>query len=112
MKSLLETRTAGDPDDSKIVFTDLTPTRLEQELQAMGTPLGDDAIRNWMDAENIRLRKISKVLAGGRSPDRDAQFNQIAELIQQYRQAGNPYFSVDPQAKEFQGKLFRQGRVR
>jgi hypothetical protein len=25
LKSLLETRTAGDPDDAKIVFTDLTP---------------------------------------------------------------------------------------
>lgn len=112
LKGLLETRTAGDPDDVEIVFTDLTPTRLEQELHAMGTPIGDDAIRNWMDAENIRLRKIGKVIAGGQSPDRDAQFNHIAELTQQYRQAGNPYFSVDTKAKEFQGRLFRQGRVR
>lgn len=112
MKSLTETRSAGDPDDPKIVFTDLTPTRLEQALDAMGTPAGDDAIRDWMDEHNLRLRKIRKDKAGGLSPNRDAQFLNIAQLIDSYEQAGNPYFSVDTKAKEFQGELFRAGRVR
>ena len=112
MKSLTETRTAGDPDDPQIVFTDLTPTRLEQELDSLGTPACDDAIRHWMDEQNLRLRKIRKVKAGGSSPDRDAQFQNIAQLIEEYKQAGNPYFSVDTKAKEFQGELFRAGRVR
>lgn len=112
MKSLTETRTAGDPDDPDIVFTDLTATRLERELEALGTPAGDDSIRQWMDEQNLRLRKIRKVKAGGQSPDRDSQFQNIAQLIEQYGQAGNPCFSVDTKAKEFQGHLFRQGRVR
>lgn len=112
MNSLTERRTGGDPDDPDIVFTDLTPTRLEQELESMGTPAGDDAVRQWMDDQNLRLRKISKVKAGGESPDRDAQFENIAELIEQYEESGNPYFSVDTKAKEFQGQLFRAGRVR
>lgn len=103
---------AGDPDDAQIVFTDLTPTRLEQELAARETPASDDLIRQWMDEQNLRLRKIRKVLAGGASPDRDAQFVRIGELIAQYESAGNPYFSVDTKAKEFLGQLFRKGRVR
>lgn len=78
----------------------------------MGTPAGDDAIRQWMEEQNLRLRKIRKVKAGGESPDRDAQFQNIAQLIQNYEQAGNPYFSMDTKAKEFQGQLFRQGRIR
>lgn len=78
----------------------------------MGTPAGDDAIRDWMDEQNLRLRKIRKVKAGGQSPDRDVQFQNIAQLIDSYEQAGNPYFSVDTKAKEFQGELFRAGRVR
>ena len=86
---------AGDPDDPEIVFTDLTCTRLEQELEAMGTPSSDDTIRQWMDEQNLRLRKIKKVKAGGQSPDRDAQFQNIAHLIADYEQAGNPYFSMD-----------------
>jgi hypothetical protein len=78
----------------------------------MGTPASDDTIRQWMDEQNLRLRKISKVKSGGESPDRDAQFLNIAGLLQQYEQAGNPCFSVDTKAKEFQGQLFRKGRVR
>ena len=112
LKSLTSTRTAGDPDDERIVFTDLTPTRLEQELAAMQTPASDDIIREWMDEQKLRLRKIQKVLAGGASPDRDAQFRNIAQLIEEYESAGNPYFSVDTKAKEFLGQLFRKGRVR
>jgi hypothetical protein len=112
LKSLTETRTAGDPDDEQVVFTDLTPTRLEQELTAMHTPASDDIIRGWMDAHGLRLRKIEKTLAGGATPERDAQFRNIARLIEEYQSAGNPYFSVDTKAKEFLGRLFRQGRVR
>lgn len=110
--ALTETRTAGDPDEPDIVFTDLTPTRLEAELASQGTPACDDTIRQWMDDHSLRLRKIHKVIAGGESPDRDAQFRNIAALRERYRRSGNPCFSVDTKAKEFQGLLFRQGRVR
>ena len=110
--SLLEMRTAGDPDDPEIVFTDLTPVQLEQQLNTLGTPAGDDAIRDWMDDHELRLRKISKVKAGGQSPDRDTQFQNIASLVEQYQQAGNPYLSLDTKAKEFSGELYRAGRIR
>jgi hypothetical protein len=92
------------------VFTDVTPVQLEQTLTARGTPACDDVIRSWMKQQGIRLRKIAKTKAGGSSPDRDAQFENIARLIDQYRSAGNPYFSVDTKAKEFLGSLFRKGR--
>lgn len=105
-------RSGGDPDDEQIVFTDLTPTRLEQELAAMQTPASDDLIRDWMDQEGLRLRKIAKVVAGGESADRDAQFQNIAALISQFESQGKPYFSIDTKAKEFLGQLFRKGRVR
>lgn len=56
------------------MFTDLTPTRMEQELAILETPASDDLIRQWMDEQKLRLRKIRKVIPGGISPDRDAQF--------------------------------------
>jgi hypothetical protein len=112
LKSVLETRTAGDPDDDSITFTDLTPARLSETLDCLGTPVCGDTIRQWMDEQDLKLRKISKVVAGGSSPDRDAQFVRIAELIREYEADGNPYFSVDTKAKEHLGYLFRSGRVR
>lgn len=112
LQSLLTTRTAGDPDDADVVFTDLSPATLSVELAGLGTPASDETIREWMDEEGLRLRKIGKVLAGGSSPDRNAQFERIGELISQYTEAGDPWFSVDTKAKEHLGRLFRAGRVR
>ena len=78
----------------------------------MQTPASDDLIRRWMDEQNLRLRKIDKVIPGGHSEDRDAQFLNVASLIDSFKAAGNPVFSIDSKAKEHLGKLFRQGRVR
>ncbi len=69
LQSLVQTRSGGDPDDEKIRFTDLTPTRIETELASLKTPASDDLIRRWMDEEGLRLRKIRKLIAGGHSED-------------------------------------------
>ncbi len=108
----LEVRTAGDPDEEDIVYTDLSPQDLSDRLGEMGSPVGRDAIATWLDDAGIRLRQIRKNLAGGEHPDRDTQFERIAELVQQYQEAGNPWFSMDTKSKEHLGFLYRKGRVR
>ncbi len=108
----MEVRTAGDPDEEDIVFTDLSPRRLAERVEEMGTPVGRDAIATWLDEAGIRLRQIRKDIPGGEHPDRNAQFERIAELIEQYEAAGNPWFSIDTKAKEHLGKLYRKGRIR
>jgi DDE family transposase len=112
LTAVLETRTAGDPDNGSIVFTDLSPARLSATMTKMGTPVCAEVIRHWMEEQDLRLRKIATDLAGGHSPDRDTQCERIARLIAQYETAGNPYFSIDTKAKEHLGKLCRAGRVR
>lgn len=108
----MKVRTAGDPDDEDIVYTDLSPRELSRQLTEMGTPVGRDAIESWLDDAGIRRRQIRKDLPGGEHPDRDAQFHRIADLIDQYQADGNPYFSIDTKAKEHLGQLYRKGRVR
>ncbi|MEL7086763.1 MAG: ISAzo13 family transposase [Cyanobacteria bacterium J06597_1] len=112
LNQLLEHRTAGNPDDAAIRFTDLSPHQLAQRLQHLGTPVSHATVRRWMDEKKLRLRRIQKVLSCGHSAHRNQQFERIAELIEQYRAAGNPYFSVDTKARELLGQLYRQGRVR
>ena len=68
-------------------------------------------VRDWLKDLGLALRKIHKVLAGGTSPDRDAQFQRIAALKAEYFEAGNPVLSFDSKAKEHLGLLFRKGRV-
>ena len=110
--SCLDVRTAGSPDEEEIIFTDLSSRELSEQLDAMGTPVGRDAIATWLHDAGIRHRQIRKDLAGGEHPDRDAQFCRISELIDDYENQRNPWFSVDTKAKEHLGKLYRKGRVR
>ena len=78
----------------------------------METPVSEQTIRDWLNAANYRLRKIRKDIPGGSHPDRNAQFENIAELIDDYEADGNPWFSVDTKEKEHLGYLYRAGRVR
>ena len=109
LPSLMKTRTAGDPDDEDLVFTDLTPTRLEQEMEALQTPVSDDVIREWMDDQGFRLHQIRQDLAGGASPDRDAQFRNIATLMEPSEAADPPVFPWRPRRKSSSVGCFARG---
>ena len=80
-------------------------------MAAQGTPVSPHVVRDWLQAEGLALHKIEKNIAGGHSPDRDAQFRRINELKAKYFAAGRPVFSIDTKAKEFLGQLYRKGRV-
>ena len=56
LQSVLETRTAGDPDDEHLIFTDLFPATLSATMGKMGTPICADVIRHWMADQDLRLR--------------------------------------------------------
>jgi hypothetical protein len=108
---VLEVRTAGDPDEKDIVWTDLSPRQIAEAVGDMGTPVSPPVVRDWMQEQGLAQHQIEKVLEGGQSPDRDAQFQRLAELKAEYAAAGNPVLSVDTKAKEHLGQLFRKGRV-
>lgn len=112
LNSLLETRTAGDPDDEDVVFTNMSATEIARLVSDQGTPVSDKTITRLLDEAGLGFRKIVKNIAGGLSPDRGLQFDRISELIDEYTIAGNPCFSMDTKAKEQLGLLFRAGRVR
>jgi hypothetical protein len=104
-------RTAGDPDEPDVRFTDLSPREIADTAGVMGTPVSAPVVEDWLRGQKLRLHKIEKVLEGGQSPDRDAQFLRIAQLKRKYFAKGNPVLSFDTKAKEHLGRLFRKGRV-
>jgi hypothetical protein len=108
---VLEVRTAGDPDEDDVLWTDLSPRQVADAATEMGTPVSPPVVQGWMEAQGLGRHQIEKVLAGGHSRDRDAQFQRIAELRAEYAAAGDPVFSLDTKAKEHLGQLFRKGRV-
>ena len=94
-----------------MLWTDLTLRQIADTVTDMGTPVSPPVVQDWLQEQQLGRRKIQKVLAGGQSPDRDTQFERIAELTSEYLAAGNPVFSIDTKAKEHLGQLFREGRV-
>lgn len=111
LKLLLDVRTAGDPDQPEVLWTDLSPSQMAAAATDLGTPVSPPVVRDWLKEQGLALHKIAKVLAGGESPDRNAQFQRIAAVKAKYLDAGNPVFSVDTKAKEHLGQLYRTGRV-
>jgi hypothetical protein len=107
----VETRTAGDPDRSEFAAIDFSPTFIAAQLDKMGTSVSPHVVRDWLIENDFSLHKIAKEIAGGKSPDRNAQFENIARLKSEYLEAGNPVFSIDTKAKERLGQLYRKGRL-
>jgi hypothetical protein len=111
LKAVLEVRTAGDPDEKDVLWTDLSPRQIADAVTDMGTPVSPPVVQDWMEEQKLARHKIEKVMEGGHSPDRDTQFQRIAKLKAEHFAAGNPVFSLDTKAKEHLGQLFRKGRV-
>ncbi|TXL19673.1 hypothetical protein BMR06_08910, partial [Methylococcaceae bacterium HT5] len=47
----------------------------------------------------------------GGHPDRNAQFENITQLKQDYLDAGNPVISMDTKKKELLGTFYRNGSL-
>ena len=93
------------------MWTEFAPRQIAEKMAELGTPVSPHVVRVWLEEEGLALHKIAKVLAGGLSPDRDAQFQRIALLKAEYLDAGNPVFSLDTKVKERLGQRYRKGRV-
>lgn len=109
---VLQVRTAGDPDEEGVLWTDLSSRQISAKMEELGTPVSPATVDNFLDEIGLSRRQIEKSLPGGESPHRDAQFQRIYELQREYLDAGNPLFSIDTKAKEHLGKLYREGRIR
>jgi hypothetical protein len=95
-----------------VLWTDLTPREISLAVQQeQGHSLSPRVVRRLLDKLGFARRQITKVLPGGDSPDRDAQFRYIADLKAQFLAAGNPVLSIDTKKKEFLGRLYRRGKV-
>ena len=93
---VIEAHTAGSPMDESIKWTHLSRQRiadllLEQENISVSVTVVDQLLKQ----HDFRRRKAFKTKATGEHPQRNAQFENIQRLVNDYQQAGNPVMSVD-----------------
>jgi len=112
VQAIINERTAGDPMREDVTWTDLTPHEIANQMDVeFNIQITPPIVRRILGSLDYRLRKISKVIPGKESPDRDQQFLYIAELKEEYIASGLPVISMDTKKKEFLGNLYRNGRV-
>jgi Rhodopirellula transposase DDE domain len=107
----IKDRIAGDPMRDDVLWTDLTPQEISDSLKTHGVWAGPRLVRRLLDTLGLARRHIAKVLPGGDSPHRDAQFRHLGQIIQEFFEAGNPVLSIDTKKKECLGTLYRDGKV-
>jgi len=112
VQAIIKERTAGDPMREDVTWTDLSPREIANQMDVeFNIAITPPIVRRVLGVLDYRLRKISKVLPGKESPDRDQQFLRIAELKEEFLASGQPVISMDTKKKEFLGNLYRNGRV-
>ena len=109
---VLRDHTAGDPMRQEVKWTDLTRREICQRLVQRGTPAGKRLVKQLLRKHGYVKRKAQKnQTMGPRHPDRNAQFDNIARLKQEYLQAGEPVISMDTKKKELLGNFYRDGTL-
>jgi hypothetical protein len=109
---VLRDHTAGDPMREGIKWTNLTRGEISRRLGERGTPAGKRVVKQLLKKHRYVKRKARKVKAmGPRHPDRNAQFENIARLKQEYLEAGQPVVSIDTKKKELLGSFYRDGKL-
>ena len=96
---------------SGVLWTNLSLRELSRRLIAMGTPASRRTIRRLLRRLKLGRRTARKKKSMGHHPDRNAQFENIARLRQEYLDAGDPVISIDTKKKELLGNFHRDGHT-
>lgn len=110
-QAMVKDHTAGDPQRPEVVWTYLTPGEIAEGLSKRGTPVCAKTARRLLRIFGFRRRRARKQRPMGTSPDRNAQFENIAYLKCDYEDTDDPILSMDTKKKEVLGNFARQGTV-
>lgn len=108
---VLREHTAGSPQ-REIKWTNLSRQEIAERITQAGTRISRWIVGPLLKKHRFVKRKAQKTKAmGRRHPDRNAQFENIARLKEEYLAAGQPVISVDTKKKELLGNFYRAGKL-
>jgi hypothetical protein len=107
--AVLRDHTAGDPMREGVKWTNLSRRQIARKLKELGTPASKNVISRLLHEHGYRRRKPQKKRTMGQHADRNAQFENISRLKQEYLEAGKPVISIDTKKKEMLGNFYRDG---
>jgi hypothetical protein len=109
LRALVESTTRGDPE-SPLLWTARSQRHLVTALAQQGHATSPNLVARLLTALGYRLHATRTCLDGAQHPDRNAQFEHIAETTRRQLAAHEPVISVDTKKKELVGAYKNGGR--
>lgn len=109
LKELVESTTRGDPE-SPLLWTARSLSNLVTALKEKGYDVTEPTVSKLLKELGYSLQANRKLLEGLQHPDRNAQFEHIAETVRRQLESGEPAISVDAKKKEVVGPYKNAGR--
>jgi hypothetical protein len=102
LERLIDPVTRGDPE-SPLRWTSKSGAKLAEALRELGHDVVERTVLRLLKAKGYSLQSNKKTREGAQHPDRDAQFQHIAETVTAAVAAGEPVISVDAKKRELVG---------
>jgi hypothetical protein len=97
---VLQEHTAGSPMNPDLKWTNLTQQQIKDHLaQDHGIEISVTVVKRLLKHHGFIRRKAQKRTRTGEHAQRDAQFQKIAKLKENYLADGNPFVSIDTKKK-------------
>jgi Rhodopirellula transposase DDE domain len=109
LETLVNPSTRGDPQ-SPLRWTCKSTRNLAGALVDQGHRVSHQTVARWLQATGDNLPVNRKNRESGSHPDRDAQFESIAEQVRSFQRRGQPVVSVDTKKEELVGDFKNAGR--
>ena len=101
--------TIGDPE-KPLMWCSKSTRKIQKALQERGYQYSHESIRKCLKTLGFSLQANKKTKEGGDHPDRDAQFEHINSVAEDFLSAGDPVISVDCKKKELIGEYKNNGQ--
>ncbi len=106
---VVKDHTAGNPQREDVIWTDLSGIEIRERLKEREIDVSMRIVKWLLWKHGFKKRKIQKRRAIKQVANRDAQFEKISKLRQEYTNSDNPIVSIDTKKKELLGSLHRGG---
>jgi transposase len=96
---VLKERTAGDPMNADLIWTDLKAAEISKLMKSEGLEISPWIVKQLLKKHGYSYRSAIKSMSVGTSANRNEQFENITRLKAEYQQNGNPIISMDAKKK-------------
>lgn len=110
LKRIIESAIRGDPE-AALLWVSKSQRHLAKALEAEGYKVSYRVVGRLLRDMGFSLQANAKTKEGGNHPDRNAQFEHINALVNEFQAEGQPAISVDTKKKELVGDFKNNGRA-